>query len=90
MYNPLRSNAILSAFIQCTAKEDRIGNLMIWQGVGQKPTDDSEIAYIQRSQEKSDIYANCFELTWEEVDEIQNGWATVIHLHEDYVSDIFS
>lgn len=84
MYNP---------FIKCVAQMDRLGNLQIWLGDNiqhPKPKYDEEVAYIQTSQERSDIYANCFDFTDSDLEELENGWAVVIQLHEDYYSDMFS
>jgi hypothetical protein len=78
-------------FVKCVAQEDRMGNLMIWQGINKlKPEHEDQIAYIQNSQQRSDIYANCFDFTEISLMDIENGYPTIILLHEDTLMDIFS
>lgn len=78
-------------YVKCVAQEDRLGNLEIWVGINHlRPTDETQIAYIQTSQEREYIYENCFGFTEISRNEIEKGWSTVIELHEDVVVDIFS
>lgn len=84
MYNP---------FMPCIAQINKLGTLEIWIGDNiqqPKPIDDEDIAYIERSQERCDIFANCFDFTKGDEADLENGWPIVIYLHEDYVNDLFS
>lgn len=74
-----------------TMEEDGIGNLQIWLGENiPKPTNEEKIAYIQTSQDKSNIYANCFGFEDENIEELAKGYTVVAQLHIDYIADIFS
>jgi hypothetical protein len=80
-------------YIKCVAQMNKLGNMEIWLGDNiqhPKPTDDEEVAYINRSQERCDIIANCFDFTKGDEADLENGWPIVISLHEDYYVDIFS
>lgn len=77
-------------YVKMTAKEDRIGNLMIWSGENQPmPKDDNQIAYIQTTQDRESIFSYCFGLETEDTEELEKGYSITINLHEDIAVDIF-
>ena len=81
-------------YVKVTAREDRIGNLLVWRGdntpLPRGDKYDSEVAYIQDSQSRESIFSYCFDLTAEDRESLQSGYTVVLNLHEDIVNyDLF-
>jgi hypothetical protein len=77
-------------YMKVTAKEDRMGNLILWLGDNTPmPKDEERTYYIQTSQERSDLFANCFGFDWSDDEELRKGWTVVLEVHEDVVVELF-
>ena len=75
-------------YVKVTAQEDRIGNLLLWLGHKPKPDNDNLIAYVQTSQARGDLLANCL-VDDEEVAELSKGYKVEMHLHCDTAVELF-